>query len=392
MLLLSQVINETVQQQEPLFEQLIRAGRNILETSEPGPDRDALESKLSDTTQRWDSVKRQTAERQEQLNQVLPLAKEFHSEMQDIKPWLSAAEKRLQGVEPDVCDHKSIEKQLETLGELKKEIDERRPVVDAAKDTSSSLTDSCSADKYVIEGEEQDVRKRFDNLSCDVSRLEDNLASLKEVLEHYDKALAPVEKLLESAEKSLASGEPTGIDVEKGKAQLKTIEDLLSSLRAREPDVNDLMDAGDKLASALDPKSAEVPRVKKEVEDVSNRYHDLLESLSNEKEKLEKETEKALKFQDALRNLEEWLPRVEEALAAQDPISSDPEVVKQQLQQAEVNSVSHFSQLDVRFLSDPMFNRKCKVEKLEEERDFCRLKLAVPEANIPVVLFEGIAA
>ncbi|KAJ7387741.1 hypothetical protein OS493_001084 [Desmophyllum pertusum] len=185
---------------------------------------------------------------------------------------------------------------------------------------SSSLTNSCSADKYLIEGEEQDVRKRFDNLSCDVPNLEDNLTTLKEALEQYNKALAPVEELLERTEKSLASREPTGINVRQ---------------RAREPDVNDLMEAGDKLTSAMDPKSAEAPRVKQEVEAVYKRYNDLLESLDNEKDQLEKETEKALKFQDALRNLEEWLPRVEDAVAAQEPISSDPEVVKQQLQQAE---------------------------------------------------------
>ena len=86
----------------------------------------------------------------------------------------------------------------------------------------------------------------------------------------------------------------------------------------------------------LDPKSAEVPRVMQEVGTESQRYHDLIESLSNEKEQLEKETKQALKFQDALHALEEWLPKVEEAVAAQEPISSDPEVVKQQLQQAEV--------------------------------------------------------
>lgn len=308
-----------------------------METSEPGPDRDALESKLSDTTQRWEAVKKQTADRQEQLEQVLPLAKEFSSEMQDVKPWLSDAEKRLQSVEPDVCDQISIDRQLETLAELKKEIAERKPVVDAAKDTSLSLTDSCSADKYVIEGEEQHVRKRFDNLSSEVSRLEGNLETLKEALEHYNRALTPVEELLESTEKSLASLEPTGINVEKGKDQLKTVEDLLSALRAREPDVNDLINAGDKLASAMDSRSPEVPRVKQEVEGVSKRYHDLLENLGSERDKLEKETEKALKFQDALHSLEEWLPRVEEAVAAQEPISSDPEVVKHQLQQAEVN-------------------------------------------------------
>lgn len=308
-----------------------------MDTSEPGPDRDALEDKLNDATQRWETVKKQTADRQERLDQVLPLAKEFHSEIQNITPWLNEAEKRLQAVEPDSCDLRSIDKQLDTLDELKKEIADRKPIVETAKETSSSLSNSCSADRYVIEGEEQDVRKRFDNLSAEVPRLEDNLSALKDALEKYNKTLTPTEELLERTEKALASREPTGINVDKGKDQLKAVEDLLSSLRAAEPDVNDLKEAGDKLTSAMDPKSADVPRVNQEVDAVTRRYNDLLENLNNEKDQLEKETEKALKFQDALHNLEEWLPRVEEAVAAQEPISSDPEVVKQQLQQAEVS-------------------------------------------------------
>ena len=310
-----------------------------MDTSEPGPDRDALEDKLNDATQRWESVKKQTADRQEQLDQVLPLAKEFHSEIQDLKPWLSEAEKRLQVLEPDSCDLRSIEKQMDTLDELKEEIAERKPIVETAKETSSSLSNSCSADKYVIEGEEQDVRKRFDSLSAEVPRLKDNLTALKDALEKYNKTLTPVEELLERTEKALASRESTGIIVEKGKDQLKAVEDLLSSLRAAEPDVNDLKEAADKLTSAMDPKSPEAPRVNQEVDAVTRRYNQLLENLNNEKDQLEKETEKALKFQDALHNLEEWLPSVEEAVAAQEPISSDPEVVKQQLQQAEVSDV-----------------------------------------------------
>ena len=310
-----------------------------METTEPGPDKETLETKLSDTTQRWDSVKKQTAERQEQINEVLPLAKEFLSEMQDVKPWLKDAEKRLESLEPDACDLISVDRQLESLHELKKEIAERRPLVEAAKDTSSSLTNSCSADKFVIEGEEQDVRKRFDRLSTDASRQEENLVALKEALEDYNKSVNPVEELIDSAEKVLTSREPTGISVDKGKAQLNKIEDLLSTLSAHEADLNNLVNAGEKLTSALDPKSSEVPRVKQELDSVLKRYHELLENLNKEKDQLEKETTKALKFQDALHSLEEWLPSVEEAVAAQEPISSDPEVVKNQLERAEVTIV-----------------------------------------------------
>lgn len=334
------VLNDTIQQQESLFEQLVRSGRNLLDTSEPGPDRDGFENKLSDATQRWESVKQQTLERQEQLDRVLPLAKEFHSDIQGVKPWLLDAEKRLRGVDCDLTDQFSIDQQLVALNELEQEIAERRPIVDTLNETCLSLTNNCSTDKFVIEGETQDAKKRFDDLNGEVSVIKNKLAKLKQVLEHYNKALMPLEDLLESTEKSLASCEPTGINVAKCKEQIKTVEDLLSSLIAHETDVDEVLNAGGKLASTLDPKSAEVPRVKQEVDTLSKRYQDLLESLNQEKQQLERGTEKALGFQDALRTLEEWLPRVEEAVAAQEPISSDSEVVKEQLQHAEVSGLN----------------------------------------------------
>lgn len=311
-----------------------------MDTSEPGPDRDGFENKLSDATQRWESVKQQTLERQEQLDRVLPLAKEFHSDIQGVKPWLLDAEKRLRGVDSDLTDQFSIDQQLVTLNELEKEIAERRPIVDTLNETCLSLTNNCSADKFVIEGETQDAKKRFDDLNGEVSVIKNKLAKLKQVLEHYNNALMPLEDLLESTEKSLASCEPTGINVAKCKEQIKTVEDLLSSLIAHETDVDEVLNAGGKLASTLDPKSAEVPRVKQEVDTLSKRYQDLLESLNQEKQQLERGTEKALRFQDALRTLEDWLPRVEEAVAAQEPISSDLEVVKEQLQHAEVSRLN----------------------------------------------------
>lgn len=311
-----------------------------MDTSEPGPDRDGFANKLSDATQRWESVKQQTLERQEQLDRVLPLAKEFHSDIQSVKPWLLDAEKRLRGVDSDLTAQFSIDQQLVTLNELEQEIAERRPIVDTLNETCLSLTNNCSADKFVIEGETQDAKKRFDDLNGEVSVIKNKLAKLKQVLEHYNKALMPLEDLLESTEKSLASCEPTGINVVKCKEQIKTVEDLLSSLIAHETDVDEVLNAGGKLASTLDPKSAEVPRVKQEVDILSKRYQDLLESLNQEKQQLERGTEKALRFQDALRTLEEWLPMVEEAVAAQEPISSDSEVVKEQLQHAEVSGLN----------------------------------------------------
>lgn len=106
---------------------------------------------------------------------------------------------------------------MDILDELKEEIVECKLIVEIVKEIFLFLLNSCSVDKYVIEGEELDVRKCFDSLFVEVLRLKDNLIVLKDVLEKYNKILIFVEELLECIEKVLVFCEFIGIIVEKGK-------------------------------------------------------------------------------------------------------------------------------------------------------------------------------
>ena len=331
-----QPIKDTVLHLEPVYEQLLRAGGNVLETSEPGPDKDALEQRLQNTKDRWNEVKRKTADRQEQLEQVVPLAKKYRDETQSLKPWLSDAEKTLQEIKPDSCDVAVLDKQLKALRGLKADVDDHKPDFDELNETSPALVESCKADKFVIDGGTQDLTKRYENLANDTSALEKKLEDVKDAAEQFNNAVKPVDELFDEVDKLLESHEPTGINVAKGKDELSKVVDLLKALKENEPEVNEVNNAGQKLLSEVGEKSPAATHVKQEMQAVNQRYQDLLDALTNRKANLENDLVQANKFHDALHDLEERLPEVQEAVSAQEPISSDPEVVKQQLQQAEV--------------------------------------------------------
>ena len=331
-----QVIVDTIQQQGPHFDQLLRAGKNVLSTSEPGPDKEVLELKLMDTTKRWDVVKKKASERQDLLEAVLPLTKTFHGGMESFKHWLVVAENQLHATEPYIYEPKSVDKHLNSLCELKKELENRWEDLGKLEEASISLSDLCYNDKFVIQGEVQDVKGRCEKLSVDISSLQDKLLSISKTLDQYSKAKEPVEELLNRAQNYIEACEPTGLNADKGRDQLNSVEALLTSLKDCETDVNTACEAAVILEAALGPKSLDLSRVKHDVEYLTQRHKNIQEDLQGIRVKLEKDVETATQFCDTLDNLNEWFVNMQEAVASQEPISGDLQIVRKQLQQVEV--------------------------------------------------------
>ena len=324
--------------QEPVHEHLVRATRNVLETLESGAQKKALEDKLHDTTDRWNEVKRKTADRQEQLEQVIPLAKKYRDEKESVKPWLNEAEKKYQGIERNSYDRLTLEKNLKALRRQKEDIGAHKPDFDDLNETSPVLVNSCKSDKAVIDDGTQDLNKRYENLANGVAALEEKLGELKDVAERYKNVVKTAGGLIDKYRKLSEPQMPMGIDVKKGKGNLDKLQQLLLTLMEHKPEVCEVNSAGQELLSLMDERSPAAALVKQEMQSVNQRYQDLLNALTSRKARLENDLVQASKFHNALHDLEEWLPEVQETVSVQEPISSDPEVFKQQLQQAEVST------------------------------------------------------
>lgn len=113
---------------------------------------------------------------------------------------------------------------------------------------------------------------------------------------------------------------------------------LLSVLKEQEPEMNELNDSLSLLMQQVDEKTPHATQVREEVSQADQKQKDLIEKLNARKANLEEDVKHARVFQGSLAELEAWLPEVEERVSAQQPISTDPETVRKQLEDAQVGS------------------------------------------------------
>lgn len=129
---------------------------------------------------------------------------------------------------------------------------------------------------------------------------------------------------------------------------------LLSVLKEQEPEINEVNDNLSLLMQQVDEKTPHATQVKEEVSQADQKQKDLIEKLNARKANLEEDVKHARVFQGSLADLEAWLPEAEERVSAQQPISTDPETVRKQLEEAQVGSNIN----DLPFLVCSMGERK----------------------------------
>ena len=113
---------------------------------------------------------------------------------------------------------------------------------------------------------------------------------------------------------------------------------LLSVLKEQEPEISEVNDNLSLLMQQVDEKTPHATQVKEEVSQADQKQKDLIEKLNARKTNLEEDVKHARVFQGSLADLEAWLPEAEERVSAQQPISTDPETVRKQLEEAQVGS------------------------------------------------------
>lgn len=111
---------------------------------------------------------------------------------------------------------------------------------------------------------------------------------------------------------------------------------MLSVLEEQEPELNEVNDNLSLLMQQVDEKTPHAAQVKAEVSQADQKQKELIEKLNARKINLEEGVKHARVFQGSLADIEAWLPEAEERVSAQQPISTDPETVRKQLEEAQV--------------------------------------------------------
>lgn len=210
----------------------MKNGNNLLESAEPGPEKDEIESKLADTEKRWHDIKQNTAEHLARVNTALPEAEKYNESASNLGPWLTEAEEKLKSLEPIVASQEALDKLNKAVEELRDDINQHKPDRDTVSVTSEAVIDLTEADGDIVRTEAKDAVERYDNLDASLASREKELAQVCGLLEQYQGLVKPVDKLLEKVDAALESQGPISADVGKNKEDLDSIKVWLTEFNA----------------------------------------------------------------------------------------------------------------------------------------------------------------
>lgn len=225
---MSQELQESIRHQEPVFEQLMKNGNNLLESAEPGDEKDELQAKLADTEKRWNDIKEKTSEHLARVNSALPEAEKYNESNSSLVPWLTETEQKLASLEPIVASRDTVEKLNNTVRLIREDIDKHRPERDAVSEKSEAVIELTEADGDIVRSEAQDAVERYDELDTAFATEQKELEEVQHLLDQYNNLMQPVDNMVEKVDAALESQGPVSADIGKNKDDLDNIKVLMN--------------------------------------------------------------------------------------------------------------------------------------------------------------------
>lgn len=206
----------------------MKNGSGLLESAEPGAEKDELETKLADVEKRWNDIRQNTAEHVARVDSALPEAEKYKESASSLGPWLTETEQKLASLEPIVASKETVEKLNNTVRLLREDIDKHRPERDAVSEKSEAVIELTEAAGDIVRSEAQDAVERYDELNTAFATEEKELQEVLELLDQYNNLMEPVEKTVEKVDAALESQGPISADVAKNKEDLDNVKVALN--------------------------------------------------------------------------------------------------------------------------------------------------------------------
>lgn len=213
-------MKDDVNDLDKLSDELITRVENVLANAEPGPDRDAFETRFEDMKAKWADVKDKVATRQSDIEEHAPVLHNYHEKMEDFVTWLADLESKISSLSPVSCDTKMIAKQLEQVEALNKHYDGHKPNYESVKELAAEVIGSQPDDVYVVEAQLQYITKLWESVTLRLKDRLEQINNVKEIAAEYQKAQRPVRALYAWAEDAIVPVEAIGSNIERAKQEL----------------------------------------------------------------------------------------------------------------------------------------------------------------------------
>ncbi|XP_062818933.1 microtubule-actin cross-linking factor 1 isoform X5 [Anolis carolinensis] len=302
-------------------------GGRIAQSAEPA-DREKIAAQLESLGGRWEGLLSKAMARQNQLEEILVLAKQFHETSEPISDWLSVTEKKLANSEPIGTQTPKIQQQITRHKALAEETESHAPAVAQAVSLGQSLSAlSCRPDQASLAEKLDLLQSRY-----------------AEVCERCGRKAALLDQALVNAR--LFGEDEVEVLNWLGEVQVKldlvAIKDykwdVLHRQHADQMTLNDeIMNRKKNVDQAIKNGQAllkqttgeEVLLIQEKLDGIKTRYADITASSAKALRTLEQARQLAAKFQSTYEELTAWMSQVEQELGSGGGLSPVGEQIPQ---------------------------------------------------------------
>uniref|UniRef100_H3AVM2 Microtubule actin crosslinking factor 1 n=1 Tax=Latimeria chalumnae TaxID=7897 RepID=H3AVM2_LATCH len=295
--------------------EIIRAeGGRIAQSAEPA-DQEKICKQLQSLSERWDALLGKAAARQNQLEDILVLAKQFHEAIEPLTDWLTVTEKKLANSEPIGTQTTKIQQQITRHKALEEDIEKHSVGVEQAVSMGQSLELLSSTSDQAA------LAERLDSTQTWYEELRDRCgrkaALLQQALDNArifgEDEVEVLNWLMEVQDKlSRVSVKDYKQDVlhKQHTEQLALNEEIVNRRR----NVDQAVKNGQALLKQT--TGEEVIVIQEKLDSIKTRYSEITSISSKALKTLEQALQLATKFQSTHQELCSWLSSVEAELTS----------------------------------------------------------------------------
>ena len=317
-----------------MFAAIKESADQLMASTEPGKERDLGEQKMAQIQARWDRVQKDTADRQALLEQLEPVAQKYQETVQETMPWLSITEKKLESLNTVPCSPKPLEAYGKSLKEIREDVAAREDIRNGPDEIGRAVLQFYPEDQDVVKSVVLNVKSRWENIDDSLNEKEANLEKVKELLASYHGCLRGVEELVVKAVVLCARITPL-MDPDGVHSEVDLIDEMLAALADKEDELGVAQDLAYELCQRLGENSPEAPLIAQQVKVLGKRFRVVRARLQKRKPPLEKHEEHLRPFVKNNADLTDWFGAMNEQIDNWEPISTEPEKLKEQLKEVE---------------------------------------------------------
>ncbi|XP_077577043.1 microtubule-actin cross-linking factor 1, isoforms 6/7 isoform X1 [Stigmatopora nigra] len=287
----------------------------------------STEHSMSILEQRWSSVYNKVQEQKAKLTKGLILAKEFHSDIQNLLTKMTKCEESIRHLTAPSFVLDTVCNQLEDHRKLVDEMNgygEKKTTVESAGSRLAELSKKEDCD--VIHNLIMTIQDRYQKLQQSISERGKMLDEVKKNAKQFNESWRLLVDWMFDVEETLDNHKEIALLYEEIKQQLNEQKRFQEVLRSKRPMYEATLKNGRKLH-----ERAQSIQDKEHLLNLLAELKDTWDTISGKSMERQHKLEEALlfsgRFTDALQALNEWLYRTEPHLAEDVPVTGDKDIV-----------------------------------------------------------------